>query len=96
MKTPATLDQITLENLQKIAPEVRDFRVVVGEDHVGDPAVKLTIILDDSVSDDASINRKFRPLDDWIHKVIWVDGGCEFYPFVSYVREFELKEIDAA
>lgn len=96
MKTPSTLDQITVANLQAITPEVRDVQITVGEDHVGDPAVKLTVVLSDKISEDAIGRREFTRLEDWIHKVIWKDGGYEFYPFVRLVRESDLKELSAA
>ena len=39
MKKPTTLDQITVENLQKIEPSVRDVKIEIGEDYAGDPAL---------------------------------------------------------
>jgi hypothetical protein len=96
MNTPKTLDQITVENLQKIAPEVRDVQISVGEDHAGDPAVKLIVVLSDSVPDEAIIERKFSALESWIHKVIWEEGGYEFWPYVRLLRAYELQEIGAA
>ena len=96
MKTPTTLDQITLANLQKIAPEVRAFQVVVGEDHAGDPAVKLTVVLSDDVPEEALGRREFARIEDWVRKVIWKEGGYEFYPFVELLRESDMKEFNAA
>ena len=52
MKLPEAIrSKLTAKKLKQIQPKVRDVKLVLGEDHDGDPALFLRIILDDSVTD---------------------------------------------
>lgn len=96
MKTPSTLALVTLAKLRELSPEVCDLKVSVGRDSTGDPAVHLTVVLSDKVTDKAILSGKFRRLEEWIHTTIWIRGGCEFWPYVTLRREREMLEPVAA
>jgi hypothetical protein len=96
MNEPANLEKVTVEELQKFSPDVRNLRVTVGHDSTGDPAVYLTVILSDKVSDQAVLKGKFRNLEKWIRRTLWDEGGYQFRPYVTLRREEEEHKLAGA
>ena len=93
MKLPEPVNRLSVENLRKIEPLVRDRRISLGDDQTGSPSVHLTVILDDRVSDEDIAQRRFRKLEDWVQKTVWDGSDYRFWPYLTFRRVTEDKSL---
>ena len=97
MKLPETIrSKLTVKKLKQVEPTVRSVTLELGQDHDGDPALFLRIILDDSVTDQQLLTPKLQPLRDWVYKAVWQGTDFQIYPYVRFVRAVEDKELALA
>jgi|GEM_PF-6959258 len=71
----------------RIPPVVTDVLLTLDNDHVGDPAAFLMVLLKDDISDEA-----FESLDLFdLSEIVW-ETGTERFPFVSVRLNHEQEE----
>ncbi len=90
MSVSELLKRLTPASLQGVEPLVRNSKATIGTDSTGDPAVFVTVVLDNAVTDEAIIGGKFGPLEDWIHQQIWEGSEYAYWPYVTLRRVAEM------
>ncbi len=60
---------------------VRDFRIVRGDDHNGDPSLWVWVVLDDEAFERPSLLQRSDEANDWIHDAV-AQAGSGRFPYV--------------
>lgn len=71
-------------------PKIRDIRFELGADEAGDPAVFVTVLLDDSTRDEDWIAPKLDPIAQRIRDELHKEGAGR-WPYVRFARPSDLK-----
>lgn len=87
IETVLRRDQLPLPDRPKVL-DIQFRRVL---DSMGEPALYITVVLDDATPDEDRRWAMLKPIRDAVQDTIW-NAGIDRYPYVSFATASELAE----